>query len=79
MNKSNNESNSKSNNLWYINTAAYVKVNIAFLIAQVLYVISKTTFAPLISAIVLPVMMQTACFVYTIAAFFVIVGDIIIT
>ena len=37
--------------------------------AQILFMFSGTTFAPMISAIVLPVMMQTKSFIYPIAAF----------
>ena len=47
----------------------YLEILIAFVFAQILFMLSGTTFAPMISAIVLPVMMQTESFIYPIAAF----------
>lgn len=45
-----------------------IQMSIAFLIASILYQFSGTTFAPMISSIVLPVMLQTKSIVYPIAA-----------
>ncbi len=53
----------------YANLDIYTEVIIAFAIAQVLFMYSGTTFAPFVSAIVLPVMLQTTSMVYPIAAF----------
>lgn len=47
----------------------YIKVILAFTIAQMIFMFSGTTFAPFVSAIVLPVMMQTTSIVYPVAAF----------
>jgi hypothetical protein len=46
----------------------YVQVCIAFAAAQVIYVYSGTSFAPLVSAIVLPVILQTRSLVYPLSA-----------
>ncbi|MBO6165916.1 MAG: hypothetical protein J6O17_06080 [Eubacterium sp.] len=46
-----------------------LEVPIAFSIAQVIFMFSGTTFAPFVSAIVLPVMMRTTSIIYPIAAF----------
>ena len=53
----------------YIKVGLYLEILIAFVFAQILFMFSGTTFAPMISAIVLPVMMQTESFIYPIAAF----------
>lgn len=53
----------------YIKVGIYLEILIAFVFAQILFMLSGTTFAPMISAIVLPVMMQTESFIYPIAAF----------
>lgn len=53
----------------YIKVGLYLEMLIAFAFAQILFMFSGTTFAPMISAIVLPVMMQTESFIYPIAAF----------
>lgn len=53
----------------YIKVGIYLEMLIAFAFAQILFMFSGTTFAPMISAIVLPVMMQTESFIYPIAAF----------
>ncbi len=45
-----------------------VQMCLAFLVASVILTYSKTTFAPMISAIVLPVMMHSASIVYPISA-----------
>ena len=53
-------------------TVRYIKVGLyleIFVFAQILFMLSGTTLAPMISAIVLPVMMQTESFIYPIAAF----------
>lgn len=52
-----------------IKVGLYLEILIAFVFAQILFMLSGTTFAPMISAIVLPVMMQTESFIYPIAAF----------
>lgn len=44
------------------------EVILAFAFAQILFMYSGTTFAPFVSAIVLPVMLRTTTFVYPIAA-----------
>ncbi len=53
----------------YVSLDIFSQVIIAFTIAQILFMYSGTTFAPFVSAIVLPVMMQTTSIVYPIAAF----------
>lgn len=53
----------------YISLTDYMKIIIAFVISQILFMFSGTTFAPLISAIVLPVMMHTTSFIYPVSAF----------
>lgn len=47
----------------------YLEIIIAFTISQVLFMYSSTTFAPFVSAIVLPVMLQTTSIIYPVAAF----------
>lgn len=47
----------------------WIQVSTAFLIVQIIYVFSRTTFAPAISAMVLPVLLQTRSIVYPVAAF----------
>lgn len=47
----------------------YLQMIIAFSFAQILFMFSGTTFAPFVSAIVLPIMMQTKSFIYPISAF----------
>lgn len=47
----------------YIKVGLYLEILIAFVFAQILFMLSGTTFAPMISAIVLPVMMQTESFI----------------
>ena len=49
-------------------TVRYIKVGL-YLEILIAFMFSGTTFAPMISAIVLPVMMQTKSFIYPIAAF----------
>ncbi len=46
-----------------------LKVMLAFLACQILYMYSGTTFAPMISAAVLPVLMGTESIIYPVAAF----------
>ncbi len=53
----------------FLNMPLWIEVSVAFLIVQIIYVMSKTTFAPAISAMVLPVLMQTESMVYPVAAF----------
>ncbi|SFQ50039.1 hypothetical protein SAMN02910358_02485 [Lachnospiraceae bacterium XBB1006] len=45
------------------------EIVVAFALAQILFMVSGTTFAPFISAIVLPVMLRTTSWIYPIAAF----------
>ena len=52
----------------YSGLALFPQVIIAFFFAQILFMFSGTTFAPFVSAIVLPVMMQTKSFIYPISA-----------
>lgn len=53
----------------YIKIGIFPQVILAFTVSQIIFMFSRTTFAPLISAIVLPVMMQTTSFIYPISAF----------
>ena len=53
----------------YLNAPILVEVVVAYSFAQVLFMHSGTTFAPFVSAIVLPVMMQTESIIYPISAF----------
>ena len=46
----------------------WVQVSLAFIIGQLVFMLSRTSLAPMISAIVLPVLLQTRGFVYPIAA-----------
>ena len=46
-----------------------IQLCIAFFIAQIIFICSGTSFAPMISALVLPVMMQTESPVYLLSAF----------
>lgn len=48
--------------------AVWMQMCIAYLLASVLFVLSRTSFAPMISAAVLPVLLQTRSVVYLIAA-----------
>lgn len=52
----------------YSGLAFFPQMIIAFSFAQILFIFSGTTFAPFVSAIVLPVMMQTKSFIYPISA-----------
>lgn len=52
----------------YSGLALFPQMIIAFSFAQILFMFSSTTFAPFVSAIVLPVMMQTKSFIYPISA-----------
>lgn len=52
----------------YSGIALFPQLIIAFSFAQILFMFSGTTFAPFVSAIVLPVMMQTKSFIYPISA-----------
>ena len=51
----------------YIKVGLYLEILIAFVFAQILFMLSGTTFAPMISAIVLPVIYPIAAFLLTIA------------
>jgi len=53
----------------YVNMGLYPQIVLAFIISQIAFLYSGTTFAPFVSAIVLPVMLQTTSWVYPIAAF----------
>ena len=53
----------------YLNAPILVEVVVAYSFAQVIFMYSGTTFAPFVSAIVLPVMMQTESIIYPISAF----------
>ncbi len=53
----------------FLSLDVYVEIIIAFIVSQVIFMYSGTTFAPLVSAIVLPVMLQTTSIIYPIAAF----------
>ncbi|MCR4761307.1 MAG: hypothetical protein K5705_13765 [Oscillospiraceae bacterium] len=48
--------------------AVWLQMSIAYLLASVLFLLSRTSFAPMISAAVLPVLLQTESVVYLIAA-----------
>lgn len=52
----------------YSELTLFPQMIIAFSFAQILFMFSGTTFAPFVSAIVLPVMMQTKSFIYAISA-----------
>lgn len=52
----------------YSGLTLFPQLIIAFSFAQILFMFSGTTFAPFVSAIVLPVMMQTKSFIYPISA-----------
>lgn len=46
----------------------YLQMIVAYALSQGIFLISRTTFAPMISAIVLPVMLQTKSYIYILAA-----------
>ncbi|MCR5214066.1 MAG: hypothetical protein K6E10_06595 [Eubacterium sp.] len=52
-----------------LSIGVFPELLIAFLLSQILFLYSGTTFAPFVSAIVLPVMLQTTTWVYPISAF----------
>lgn len=52
----------------YLPFPYWAKIAVAFVIAQIIYLYSGTSLAPLVSAIVLPVVLQTDTIVYPIAA-----------
>ena len=54
----------------YIDLFLELKIIVAFTICSVGLLISKTTFAPLISACILPILMGTESWIYPIAATF---------
>lgn len=53
----------------YSNVPLYAQVILAFAISQIVFIFSGTTFAPFISAMVLPVLIQTRTWIYPISAF----------
>lgn len=53
----------------FIHMPVFYEVIIAYVLAQFLLLLSQTTFAPMISAIVLPVMLQTRSISYLFSAF----------
>ncbi len=52
----------------YVPLPLWMQMTIAFFISQILFIYSGTTFAPMISAIVLPVMLQTDTVIYILSA-----------
>ena len=52
----------------YVHAPLWVQMSLAFLLCQLLFVSSGTTFAPMISAMVLPVFLGTTSWVYPAAA-----------
>lgn len=48
----------------------WIQVSLAFIIGQLVFMFSRTSLAPMISAIVLPVLLQTKSLVYPIATLF---------
>ena len=46
----------------------YLQMIVAYALSQGIFLISRTTFAPMISAIVLPVMLQTKSYIYILSA-----------
>ena len=53
----------------FLPLSAEFQLCVAFFAAQMIFLCSRTTFAPMISALVLPVMLQTESVVYLISAF----------
>ena len=53
----------------YLPVPIWAQFSIAYALSQIILLCSKTTFAPMISAIMLPVMLQTKTPVYIFAAF----------
>lgn len=52
----------------YLPMALYLQMSLAFLSGSLMLLLSRTTFAPLISSVVLPVMLQTRSVIYPISA-----------
>lgn len=52
----------------YVPLSLWAQMTAAFFVSQVIFIYSGTTFAPMISAIVLPVMLQTETVIYLISA-----------
>lgn len=52
----------------YVPAPLWLQILLAFALCQVLYLFSRTTFAPMISAMVLPVLLGTTSWVYPLAA-----------
>lgn len=55
----------------------WIQMAVAYVVSQIIYVCSGTTLAPMISAILLPVLLQTTGIVYPLAVFFLCVGIVI--
>lgn len=54
----------------FLPAALWIKITVAYAVSEVIYLCSGTSFAPMISAIVLPVLLGTESPVYLAAAFF---------
>ncbi len=54
----------------YLHIPVFAQMIIGYALAQIFLVLSKTTFAPMISAMVLPIMLQTKTPIYIISAVF---------
>lgn len=52
----------------YIPLPLWVQLTLAFALCQLLYIFSRTTFAPMISAMVLPVLLGTTSWIYPLSA-----------
>lgn len=52
----------------YVPLPFYGQIVLSFILAQLIYLFSRTTFAPMVSAVVLPVILQTTSLVYPAAA-----------
>lgn len=59
-------------------TGLWIQLSLAYVLSQLIYLHSGTTLAPLISAIMLPVFIQTRGFVYPLAVLFLCTGLILI-
>ena len=62
----------------FIPAPLWIQMLIAYAVSQVIFLLSKTTMAPMISAIVLPVMLQTRSIIYIISAFLLTIFVVII-
>lgn len=52
----------------FVPAPLWIQMSLAYVVGQIVLMISKTSFAPMISAIVLPVMLQTKEIIYIVAA-----------